>query len=234
MLSKKWLVPLLLAVIFGIGFLVYVQKEGVRANFPPHLGLPWTTPPNFQIVYLVVDPAVLEQSRLAPSRLREVLGAHLATSWEEVIILNRERPVEALIIHKSAVPLLDSDWLAEAYRKGVVIATFNVDVPALENILQTSGIAEEGFVSEPYPSDFFIVVSRLALGKKEDVELVNDALDSGSKEPIVPAEEYITYTWGKSQDQMIYEDSLNRFAMVLVSHLEDIRSMKKDAGVTQP
>lgn len=226
--GKKWLL-LFPLIILAIALFIYIQRNMARADFIPPLELPWTTPPDFQIVYLVADPAALEQSRVSPARLEAVLGVRVATSWEDTLALNRQRPIEALLIHGSAIPLVNSDWLAEAYRKGVVIAAFNVDAPTLENILKTSGSAEDGFASEPYPSDFFIVVSRLAMGKKEDaVDLVNDALDSGTEEPIVPAKDHIEYLWAKSQDQMIYEDSLNRFAMVLVSHLEDIKSMKMD------
>lgn len=185
MSGKKRLALLLIPVIFGIGLFTYLQKKDVQAVFLPPLELPWTTPPDFHIVYLLTDPSAVEQSRLASSQLSKVLAARLATSWEEITALNRERPIEAVIIHESAVPLLDGDWLAKAYREGVVIATFNVDVQTLESILNTSGLAEEGFVSKPYPADFSIVVSRLALGKKEDVELVNEALDSGIEEPIV-------------------------------------------------
>lgn len=232
MYRKRWILLISFIVIsllvVGIGLAVRFQKNTAQAGVYEPIILPWTTPPDYRVVYLVSDRAALEQSMVAPSRLEEILGVRTVTSWKEVIEQDRQGPIDALIIHNSAISAVDKTWVKKAYRKGAVIAVFNVYAPALAELLDVPGIAQGGFASEPYPGDFFIVVSRLILGKPEDVARAQEALDAGIEEPAVPAGNHLTSTWGRSQDQLIYEDSLNRFALVLVSHLEDIQRTKEE------
>lgn len=114
------------------------------------------------------------------------------------MVQNRQIPIDALILHNSGISLVDNTWLKNAYRQGVVIAAINVHAPRLAELLDTPAIAKDGFASEPYPGEFFVIVSRLTLGKPEDVARVQQALDSGAEEPTVPSDNDILSTWGRS------------------------------------
>jgi hypothetical protein len=114
------------------------------------------------------------------------------------LVQNRQIPIDALILHNSGISLVDNTWLKNAYRQGVVIAAINVHAPRLAELLDTPAIAKDGFASEPYPGEFFVIVSRLTLGKPEDVARVQQALDSGAEEPTVPSDNDILSTWGRS------------------------------------
>ena len=219
---------LLALIVVGISLKLRFQDDTAQAGIPTPITLPWTTPPNYRIVYLVSDRTAAEQSVVAPSRLEEALGVRTVTSWDGVLAQERQGLVDSLILHNSAISAVEKAWLKNAYRRGVVIAAINIYAPTLAELLDAPGIAKDGFASEPYSGEFFVVVSRLVLGKPEDVIRVQEALDSGTDEPTIQSNNSVISTWGRSQDQLTYPDSPTRFALVLVSHLEDIKSTKED------
>lgn len=210
------------------------QPEPARASEthpgadPAPLTLPWTTSPAYDIVYFAPQPQGLRGSRVAPAHLEDVLDSRTVSSWKAVVEQHRQAPIQALIFHSSALNYVDATWLAQVYRQGMVIAAFNVTAPILADLLDSPGIARDGFLSQPYPGDFYLVVSRLTLGQPEDVAGVHTALDAGVEEPRVLTDGPLLSAWGRSQDQMIYEDSLKRFALVLVNHIEGIQRTIED------
>lgn len=227
---KQWLPLTLILSLFviGIALTVHFQKDTAQAGVSAPIKLPWTTPPNYRIIYIIPDRAIVKNSIVVPSRLEEVLGANTVTSWNDVLEQNRRDPIEALVIHNSAISQVDKAWLTDAYRQGVVIAVFNVYAPTLAEMLDAPGVSSDGFASEPYPGEFYVIVSRLALGPPEDVAGVQKALNAGAEEPIVSTNAYISTYWGRSTDQLTDEDSLNRFALSLVSHMEGIRQTREE------
>lgn len=70
-------------------------------------------------------------------------------------------------------------------------------------MLDVSRIAPDGFAAQPYSSDIYIGVSRLALGKEADAARVEQVLDSGSEEPSIATINHVLSTQGRSESQLI-------------------------------
>jgi hypothetical protein len=214
-MKREYRLLLLGCIVFlSVGALIIVtERNNHKAEAVPPITVPWATPPDYRIVYLVNDPSV-DTTTLSPSRLEAILGTHAVTSWEEVLSLDNVTPIDALIIHNSAISQVDSAWLSQAYRRGVVIAVFDVYASTLAEILDAPGITLDKFASEPYPGDFYIIVSQIEIG----------SLDNGQANSFS----------GRSTDEITDSDSLNRFAMSFVTHLDDIKQTREQSKQSPP
>jgi len=166
---------------------------------------------------------------MAPSRLETTLRAQAVHTWAEVLTLNETVPVDALIIHDSALPIVDQGWLSRAYQRGMVIAGFNIYAPELAELVGDACIAEDGFASEPYPGGFYVVVSRIILGEPDDRARI-EAAKSGScaAGPSEGVKGHASVTGGKSTFGLNSANELNLFAIVLVSHLDQISGARQE------
>jgi hypothetical protein len=123
---------------------------------PPPVELPWDTPPDHRIVYLIADGAVAKNSVVAPEKLEATLGVQPVNRWDDVVSLDAAQSIDALIIHDSVLSQVNRHWIASAYERGVVIAVFNVYAPELAELVDDNCITKDGFASEPYPGDFYV------------------------------------------------------------------------------
>lgn len=203
------------------------RPERIRAGGLP---LPWTSPPGYRIVYLLADEALAAESLMAPSRLEATLGARTVFKWDELLALDKSAPIDALVVHDSALPMVDRDWIVGAYGRGVVIGAFNVHGPEVAELLRDPCIATEGFASEPYPGAFWVIVSRLVVGQPEDVALIKAASDFCGKQEVVGVGNQAGEHFGRSQNSLLNVDDYNVFARILVDNIEDIRQLKQEFG----
>jgi len=72
-----------------------------------------------------------------------ILVTRTAHLWNQVIELDRSNPIDALIIHESAVPHLDRAWLYHAHRQGVIVAAFDVPGTKPAEVLEDSRISQD-------------------------------------------------------------------------------------------
>jgi len=84
------------------------------------VALPWSRPPGYRIIYLIARDAVAPSSLITPVRLEATLGAQPVHNWDDLVRRDASSPIDALIVHDSALPLIDSGWLTNAYQRGVV------------------------------------------------------------------------------------------------------------------
>jgi hypothetical protein len=91
---------------------------------------------HFNIVYLVDRTAELDEA-ISLERIEEYFHAQPLDSWEDVLFYDDLLPIQAMIIHSSALPWIDQEWTAEAYKRGVIFAAF--DIPA-EDFARIVGI----------------------------------------------------------------------------------------------
>ncbi|MFQ5855728.1 MAG: hypothetical protein ACE5LU_08820 [Anaerolineae bacterium] len=213
---------ILLAIVvigaFGLG----IRPKATGADA---VSLPWDSPPGYRIVYLLAEGVVPADSPIAPSRLEATLGAQTAHTWREVVSLDEPTPIEALVIHDSALSMVDRDWLASAYRRGVVIGAFDVYAPALADLLDDPCIAADGFAAEPYSSSFYVIVSRLILGQPDDVALIEAGPCRG---PVAGVRHPAGGTGGRSTYTITNVSDYNIFARVLVGHIEGIQRASRN------
>src|SRR4051812_45127615 len=93
--------------------------------------LPSVTPiasiPNAHIVYLSDNSKAPINDFTSATRLSQQLGAQNVSSWDDVLKADQTRHIDALIIDSSALAKVDKSWSANAFRRGTVIATFNLN-----------------------------------------------------------------------------------------------------------
>jgi hypothetical protein len=229
----------ILKVILGclglvlVGIFVNLTQNGVAVGE--------TQPPTVQpdelakytLVYLAQDEAIDSDSLLESAHLQMSLGARSVNTWEQVPLLNRITPIDAILIHNSALSGVDSNWLGPAYKSGVVVVIFNTYAPELASLIGDSCILENGWMdgTDPYPGEFYIMVSRLTLGQPEDIALIESQVPCGGGPNRgvtgvkYPAEIYL----GKSQNALVNQEDFDRFATNLVDELKSIDEMKNDS-----
>lgn len=150
-----------------------------------------------------------EPGLLAPGRLRAALGAQAVGEWGDLMVLHAAQPAEAILIDGVAVAQANADDIARLYRECVVLAFFNVYAPEVAQLVNDPSVSWDGWMdgSEPYPSDFFIIVHRRA--RTEQQSCAADALPS----------ELTGLGKGRSQYSLASEEDFGVFVGVLTTDL---------------
>jgi hypothetical protein len=124
----------------------------------------------YRIVYLIAQGAEPRSSAIAPACLKLALGAREVNTMDELIALDREQPIDALLVHDSMLGAVDRDWLFEAYyHRGLELVVFNAEGPAIADLVQNSAMAQNleayGHYSRPYWTRLWTSPHGGALGK---------------------------------------------------------------------
>lgn len=180
-----------------------------------------------QVVYLAGNQAATAEELAATTRLEEALDAQTVTTWDEVLGLDKAGPLAALVIHDSALPLVDDDWLAQAYRRGAVIAVFNVYAPELAAMLGDPCLAQRGFASEPYPGAFYVIAYRLLLGEPDDVALIEAANPCGG-DSAAGVMHPTSFSRGGASNGLTDSNDANAFVQILASKIEAVKDARLD------
>lgn len=119
-----------------------------------------------------------EASLLAPGHLRQTLGAQAVGEWGDLMVLHRAQPADAIIIDGAAVAQANAEDLAALYRQCVVLAFFNLYSPEVARLVDDPSVRAGGWMdgSEPFPTDFYIMVQREA--RTDEETCAADALPS--------------------------------------------------------
>lgn len=183
--------------------------------------------PRGQVVYLIGDQAAAAEDLATPARLKEALTAQTVSTWDDVVTLDNASPLAALVVHDSAWPLVDGDWLAQAYRRGVVIAVFNIYAPELAATLGDPCLAQDGFASEPYPSDFYVIAYRLLLGEPDDVALI-DAANLCGGDSVAGVKHPTSSSRGGASNTLVDSTDTDAFVQILASKIEAVKEARLD------
>ncbi|UYN89780.1 MAG: hypothetical protein KIT08_00725 [Anaerolineales bacterium] len=153
-----------------------------------------------------------EPGLLAPSRLRTALGVQAVSEWGDLMVLHASQPAEAVIIDGAAVAQVNAEDVARLYRECVVLAFFNLNAPEVAQLVDDPSVAHDGWMdgSEPYPSDFYIIVNRTASGSFGDC---SGATPSASSYPQGGVGK------GRSQYFLANEADFDIFVGVLITQL---------------
>jgi hypothetical protein len=178
--------------------------------------------PTARIAYLVDAAAIPSTSFRQPEVIARATGAHVVSTWDEVLAFHKEAPLQALIIDRSAVWRADWAWVRAAYRHSVVIVLFNLYSPDVARLLDDRSIYQRGFADEEYTVDFFVMVSEMVSTRSQadhDYLMAHKACNA-------PASGITTETvymgGSRAQNTLSSSFDLYVFQMILHDHIGDV------------
>lgn len=108
-----------------------LNAAGITNYNPP----PTRDPDDYRIVYLFAPGTVAPDSLYAPESLAAYMPLEVVTTWEEVLALDVEQPIDTLIVHGSAKDMVDVEWMRDAPFRGLMLATINLDFVEIAELL---------------------------------------------------------------------------------------------------
>lgn len=75
---------------------------------------------DLRIAYLIAGD-VPADSVVAPEEMQAATGALAVHTWDDFIALNNTQPFQVIMIHASMLETVEAEWLATAYRDGIII-----------------------------------------------------------------------------------------------------------------
>jgi hypothetical protein len=118
----------------------------------------------YRLAYLVDQNGIVQEQLLTPARLEQTLSVHTVSSVAEARQWDEIDPLDGLVIHNSALPMIDRDWLRQLYRRRTVIVVFNLETEGLAQLLGDPRIVENGQKYGRYSLPFFTVVQTASTG----------------------------------------------------------------------
>ncbi len=216
---------ILLALMIGALVINTAGADGVM--------LPWDTPPKYRIVYLVGAEPMPEAHLVGPDKLQKTLGARTVSSWSQVMGLDRKKPLDALVIHKNALGLVNKPELINLYQRGVAVAVINVDAFKTAALLDDSCIGENDQGTRNHNGTYAIISAHVILGSPEDVALIKSVgSNCGSK--------FVPGVKGKTQEIVGHTtkaitnvSDYNIFAQEVIHDIEWIQFNRNDFAAQQ-
>lgn len=222
-MSRRRLALIAMVILFAAGSLLYKNlvtlTSAVASVTPDVLGAS-----DYNIVYLVAD-AVGIDSVMAPVHLLNTLGAQTVYSQEQLLTLSNDEtnPIDALIIHYSAVSTVDREWLANAYLQGTVITGFNIWYPELAELVNDPCVVS----IQPMPTDtpygnspFFVTITLQVSGEPDDVARILEGRQKGSCGSVPDIKSRTNVQQGSSNERLRDIRDYDGFAQRLLETLK--------------
>lgn len=222
-------VPIFLGVILAVVFAVAIFNPGniISAQENPPVSV--VNQVSAKIAYLTLDASDSQADLSSPQNIQQALGAELISDWSELLSLQNVGPIDALIIHDSAIGVVDPNALADMYDQGTVLAFFNTYSPTIADLTGDDCIARDGWMdgSDPYAGEFYIVVAKLVQGNPEDVALINEqATCDGEGE--VKVDGYASIFASRSQNVLKDLSGLDELNQVILLDIQGIRDSRSE------
>lgn len=216
-MQRKHLVLIAISLLMSAGLFVIVRAQEVPIPLPsqPETSLNQQTEnpiptaeltgnmilKGYRLIYLVADGAVPADHVVAPAKVHEDTGAIIANNWETLLNTEAQAPLDAVIIHKSALPFVDYDWVSSAYKNGVVISLIDIYFPELPEVM---GFNCTDTPTEPfYEKNFFITYHfHIYAPIREDREKIIEAVENCTTLDDVAIQGLIMLSRGRSQETL--------------------------------
>jgi hypothetical protein len=129
----------------------------------------------YQIVYVVASDTERSQHDVLAT-LPDITQAKVAHNWQAVLNFQAEKPIEAIIIDRSAYPWVDKRWTAAIARQGLVIATINMYAQEHTELRDRDCERQKTAKKSPFEEDYFLVSVHLI--QTEDPAKLDQAIET--------------------------------------------------------
>ncbi len=95
----------------------------------------------YNIVYFIAEDASTSDYA-SPDWIQEQLSVDVIHSWEKLLFYDDVLRIDSLIVHNSAVEMVDSDWLTDPYNRGLVLTAINMPATIFADLIQRDGLRD--------------------------------------------------------------------------------------------
>jgi hypothetical protein len=178
-------------------------------------------PARARVVYLGADGATSADGLVSAEQLASTFGAVVVSTWEQLVVLNDEEPIDALIIHRSALEQVDNEWVAHHYRQGVTMVGIDIDGAEMAVLLQDNCLTRDGFADYDSGS-YFIIATSLVTGSEADVASIIEAYNiSCGDQPALGIVGHAEYSARYTTEFFSDKRSVEIFNLLFLQHLSD-------------
>jgi hypothetical protein len=147
-------VSILAVIVCIIGFRIFSPAQEAA---PTHV---------YHIAYLLARNTKFEVEFEKPEKLFSQLKSHkidVVYSWNDLLAAHKRQPLDALVMHNSAIPMVDFEWVAQAYWEGMELSTIGIRPSMLAHLFD-DGCLPYGFeLPVPEEGTYFTISTHLIL-----------------------------------------------------------------------
>lgn len=208
---------LLGAATLGIAAVVFALSA---ARFNTQADTPTT---GQQILYLVDESQIAADSQRHPNAVAKYLDVTIVN--ESNIDSVSVQDADAIIIDRSALPFVDRDAVRRAYAQAALVAVFSIPVETFSDLINDPCILQDGFASEPYPGEHFIMAYSYVTGAlRTDVEKLKAHTRATCGSTVAAGiEGSAGGGWSAAQSELDTDFELRRFALIVEEKLNSIQ-----------
>jgi len=188
-------------------------------------------PAQYRIVYFIAPGTISDESLISPNNLLgEMLPSGIAYTWDDVVRIDRETPIDAIIIHRSAYDLVDRTWAAQALRRGVVFSVINMYYAELAQMQNDQcGMREAANYPDPFAGqgyDYFYINAFLVFAENpaEQSLVEASAFDTCVQNPQITAG--VRFYSHATHRDLAVDGHVMGFVQTLMVHIDGIRGTK--------
>lgn len=191
-----------------------------------------TTASSYHIAYLLSRDAMLEDEVLEPKNLFKDFRGHkisVVYSWQELINASAAQRIDALVLHESALSMVNFETMANAYWHGITISTLSIR-PAMIAHLYDNGCLPLGY-EMPVPEEgvYYTISTHTILSFQQQAANWYRRDWRRNCEWPRPAEITDPFGWAiQYTSGPIYKDSQDIYREMLLGHMANAESIREE------
>jgi hypothetical protein len=126
--------------------------------------------PTYHIAYLLDRSTHFESEHLRPENLFKGVSGYtvdVVYSWQELMRAQTKQPLDILVLHDSALRMVDFEWMAAAYWSGMTISGINIRPTMLAHLFDDACLLYGQEMALPEEPPYFTMTTRLILSVQD-------------------------------------------------------------------
>ncbi|MFN8529139.1 MAG: hypothetical protein U0670_11040 [Anaerolineae bacterium] len=149
---------------------------------------------------------------------------NFVSTWDDVIDPTGISGLNGLVLHASALDVIDEAWVAERYRAGLVIAGINIPVEELANLIDNPCLSNNEFAGEPYRTDFFISTYEVVIGDNlsESQQVIDNQHRICGSSTLSNISGAVSYASSRATSSLSSDEDYQVFVSIFKDHMSDV------------
>lgn len=150
LIQKHW--PIISVIVFLVIGASIAFVQAANATTPPLVF------PDAKILYLA--PASLSPADDTPGSFAalQAEGVRILHDYNDLKHSVAQAKPDAILLHRLSLPSVDKDWVAQQYHNGIIVATINVPMRDMANLVGDSSILDSPWTDNWYKMPFYSYV----------------------------------------------------------------------------